>query len=251
MKKNIVVLLGVLLILALMETSAPAAGFDAAKYVVDDGLLFAVDAKGGRKQIDGADVVEERTKGGVIYWLAADPNADGSNENMYKGWKSGIYFFGSDGKFISCLEKKDAATCYVRFSPDGKQFALDSGTYVDRDYELYAFDGLALKKSFRGIGLTWLGPQRFAYSAIDTAKGRRHKDSDIAGWMSVVVCDTSSDSSVTVLEATKTEDFMMEGIDRDANELAVTKFSVKDERDWGNDEKTSVENIRISVPVAG
>ena len=250
LKKIIMVLLGVSFVSAFAGTCA-AAGFDAAKYVVDDGLLFAVDAKGGMEQVEGAEVVEAQTEGGVIYWLAADPNADGSNENMYKGWKSGIYFFGSDGKFISCLEKEDAGTCYVWFSPDGKQFALDSGTYVDRDYELYAFDGLALKKSFRGIALAWLGPLRFAYSAIDTAKGRRHEDADIPGWMSVVVCDTSDDSSVTALEATNTEDFMMDAVDLDTDELIVTKFSVENEGDWGDDEKTSVENIRIPIPAAG
>ena len=227
------------------------AAFDPKSYVVVDGLLYTVDANGQKKQFEGAEVVEEETAGGKIYWLAGDPEADGMNEGLYKGWKSGIYFFGGDGKFISLLEKKHADRSYVQFSPDGKQFILSSGTYVDREYLLYEFDGLKLQRAFGGISGVWIGPFRFAYTLIDESKNARHKDADFPGWLTVVVYDSAVDLLTTVLEATETEDFMMDRLNDETDELVVTKFSVKDKKDWGDEEKINVESIRVPIPAAG
>ena len=112
-------------------------GFDPNRYVVKDGLLFLDD-----KQFYGAEVVTVQTARGTIYWLAGDPEADGTNRGLYRGWKSGIYFFGQDGKFISMLEKERAQMCFVRFSPDGEQFTI--GIFGDSEYLLYNFDTLEL-----------------------------------------------------------------------------------------------------------
>jgi hypothetical protein len=225
-----------------------ATGFDANKYVVDDGLLYTLDAKGGKTQIEGAEVSEEKIDGGKIYWLAAGPDAGGENEGLYKGWKSGIYFFGGDGKFISCLAKEDAWQSYVQFSPDGKRFVLDSGTYVDREFNLYEFDGFTLRKTFYGMSpLAWLDPFRFAFTFIDAEKGPRHQDADISGWLSVVVCDSSADKLQTVAEATITEDFWLESVDSDTGELVITKNYVKNKRDWADYEKRSSEEMRVPV----
>lgn len=251
MKKIIMVLAVVLCVSAFPRTGAMAAGFDAKKYVVDEGLLFMVDGD-SRKQVDGAEVVEEQTEAGRIYWLAADPDAGDDYEKMYKGWKGGVYFFGDDGKFISFLETPDAPMSYVRFSPDGRRFVLDRGTYVVRDYILYTFDGLAPEKTFLGMGeLKWIDSDRFAFAIIDEEKGPRAENADIRGWLSVVVYDAAADLLTTAAEATETEDYTLYEVDAENEELTVTKYSVKDEKDWVDEDKRIIDEITIPIPAAG
>jgi hypothetical protein len=250
--KKIRIAAAALFLTAFLPGVVLAAGFDTEKMIVDDGLLFTLDDKGVRKQFDGAEVVEEQTARGKIYWLAADPNADGANEGLYKGWTSGIYFFGADGKFISCLEIKDAQMSYVHFSPDAKHLVLDSGTYVDRDFKLYDFDGLKLKHDFYGASpLVWLDNGRFVFTGLDTKRGSRSEGADMPGWMSVVVYDLAAGDLVTVVEATATEDYMLDGADLDAGELVIWKYSVKNPEDWSDDEKKKTESVRAPIPSAG
>jgi len=191
--------------------------------------------------------VTVQTARGTIYWLAGDPEADGKNEGLYKGWKSGIYFFGQDGKFISMLEKERAQMCFVRFSPDGKQLVLGSG---DRENLLYEFDGFELKKSFGGIGGAWIDPFRFAYTIIDESRGARHENADFPGRLSVAVYDSAVDLLTIAAEATATEDFMMNFVDAESGELVIMKFSVKDEGEWGDREKVKIDVIRVPIPAA-
>ncbi|MCL2010734.1 MAG: hypothetical protein FWG71_09370 [Synergistaceae bacterium] len=222
-------------------------GFDPESWHVNDGLLYMADGK----QFEGAEVVEDLIEGGKIYWLAVDPEAGGTNEGLYKGWKGGIYFFGGDGKFISMLEREGAQMSYVQFCPDGQQFVLSSGTYADREYLLYEFDGFELKKSFGGIGGAWIDPFRFAYSIIDASKGPRHENADFPGRLSVVVYDSAVDLFTIAAEATATEDFMMNSVDAENGELVIMKLTVKDEGDWGDEGKLEIENIRVPLPAAG
>jgi hypothetical protein len=240
----------------LIEETVPNGGFPPFApdgFVVEDGLLYSVNAEGEKKQAEGAEVVEAETEGGKIYWLAADPEAGGSNEGLYKDWAGGIYFFGSDGNFINCLEREDAQKSYVQFSPDGKRFILDSGEFVTRQLLLYEFDGLELKKEFYGMpSPEWLDDSyRFAFTLIDTSKISRYENADIFGWMSVAVYDSAVDLLTTVAEATATEDFMLSGVDRESGELNVTKLSVSNEKDWADESKHATEDIKVPLPAAG
>jgi hypothetical protein len=248
--KKLAVFALVVICAAFAAQNAGAVDFAPEKFTVENGLLYTTDGSGKRAQFEGAEVVEEAIGGGKIYWLAADQDANGSNEGLYKDWKSGIYFFGGDGKFLSCLEIKDAQMSCVRFSPDGKQFVLDSGTYVDRDYKLYAFDGFELKKTFYGVSqLVWLDPVRFAFTGFDTERGPRYKDADLSGWMSIVMYDTAAETLETIIAATATEDYMLESAD--AGELVIWKYSVKDSKDWADEDKRETGQIKIPIPAAG
>ena len=224
------------------------AAFDPESYAVDDGVFYTLDAQGEWTKVEGARVGEEDIQGKKIYWYAVSPDT----HEMHKDWIGGIYFFGDNGKFISMVKKEDAERSYVQFSPDGEQFILNSGTYVNREYLLYEFDGLKLKKSFHGIGLAWLDPVRFVFTLIDTSKDERYEGAAnsgtlFEGWLSVVVYDSAADSLTTVVEATKTEDFMMNEFDGNTGELVITKISVTDEKDWA-EENLKHEEIRVRVP---
>jgi WD40 repeat protein len=213
---------------------------------VDDGLLYDADGK----QFEEVQVVEVETERGIIYWLSvpdSDPDCNRYNVELYEGgWKGGIYFFGGDGKYISMLEKEDSNSCYVFFSPDGKQFILRAP--VDQ-YLLYEFDGLKLKKSFGGTTLEWIDPFRFAYSIIDESKNAR-EEAGFDGWLTVVVYDSAADLLTTVIEATATEDFLVDSFDAETGELVIWKKSVEDEKDWGDFFKQKLERIRVPVPAA-
>ena len=256
MKKFILCLCVLFTAVLLLASGAPVSGaeaaidpngFDPESWHVNDGLLYMANGK----QFEGAEVVEDMIEGGSIYWLAVDPAADGTNEGLYKGWEGGIYFFGGDGKFASMLKREGAQMCYVILSPDGKQFILSDGTYVDREYLLYTFDGFELKKSFVGIGGGWIDSYRFAYSIIDGSKSARHEYADFSGPLSVVVYDSAVDLLTIAAEATATEDFMMNSVDAENGELVIMKLSVEDEGDWGDEEKLEIENIRVPIPAAG
>jgi hypothetical protein len=235
---------------AFFGRSVGATEFDPEKFAVENGLLYTTDESGEKIQFEGAEVVEEEIDGGKIYWLAANPDADGSNEGLYKDWKSGIYFFGDDGKFLSYLEIKDALVGYVRFSPDGKQFVFDSSTQSDRDYKLYAFDGLELKKTFYGASpVIWLDDERFAFTELDTARGLRDENAYLSGWMSIVLYDTAAETFETIMEATATENYILDSVDDD--ELVIWKYSVPDAKDWADEDKRETQQITIPIPSAG
>ncbi|MDR1580175.1 MAG: hypothetical protein LBS35_07440 [Synergistaceae bacterium] len=231
--------------------------FDSKKLIVDGGLLFTADAKGKKTRFEGAEVVEvalEDERNSKRYWLAADPEAYVSEEGLYKGWKSGIYFFGDDGKFISCLETEDAPWSEVKFSPDGKLFVLDSGTGVIRDFSLYAFDGLQLISTLTGISpVDWLDNERFAFTGLDDSHGPRGTDSENDDWKSVVMYERDMADPVTVkaVTATATEDYVLGSVDRAAGELEIWKTSVKNAKDWADPDKREQTTIRVPIPAVG
>jgi WD40 repeat protein len=231
--------------------------FDPEKFIVDGGLLFTVDAKGEKTRFEGVEVVEtvlEGERNSKRYWLIADPEAYVSEEGLYEGWKSGIYFFGGDGKFISCLETEDAPWSEVKFSPDGKLFVLDSGTGVVRDFALYAFDGLQLISTLSGISpVDWLDNERFAFTGLDDSHGPRGTAAEVEDWMSVVIYERDMAGPVTVkaATATATEDYVLGSVDRAAGELEIWKTSVKNAKDWPVSDKREQTTIRVPIPAVG
>jgi hypothetical protein len=241
------IITAVLLLTAGVPVSGASAPVNPNSYTVDDGLLYDADGK----QFEGAEVVEVDFELGKIYWLAVDPDADGSNEGLYEGWAGGIYFFGSDGNFISMLGRKNAQMSYVNFCPDGSQFALSGADHSDYAYELHEFEGLKLKKTFSGLNFVWIDNMRFAFTLIDESKGARHENADIPGWLTVAVFDSAVDLLTTVTEATKTESFMVNEYVEETGELVVMKISVKDEKDWADEDRQEIEEIRVPVPPAG
>jgi hypothetical protein len=254
MKKIILILCVILTVALLLTTGLPVLAANEPvnpnSYTVNDGKLYDADGK----QFKGAEIVTAETEGGIIYWLAVNPDADGCVEGLYEGWKGGIYFFGGDGNFISMLAREHAQESYVWFSSDGKQFILSGGTFYYPEYLLYGFhgfDGFELKKSFGGTRGAWIDNFRIACSTIDRSKNARYEEAYYHGWLSVVVYDSAVDLFTTVIDATATEDFMMLSVDHETDELVVAKFSVKDEKDWGDREKREYDEICLPVPPAG
>jgi len=226
---------------------------DPNNYIVDDGLLYLVDAEGRKEQVEDFSVQriwEHNTERGKIYSLALYPQSE-----LFKDWKHGFYFFGGDGKYISMVEldEDESNLLYVYFSPNGKQFVISTLAYCG-PYKLYEFDSIKLKKELEFVGALayWIDPLRFALMTVDRSKGARHGDAErLDGALSVAVYDTAVDLLITVAEATDTEDFKLEGVDRETGELIITKYSVKNKRDWKDEEKIEKREIRVEAPPAG
>ena len=239
--RRAMVLAAVLFVFSIFASEALAAQ----EYALRGGKVFRISAKGTEKHLLKAKAeVHKLSDNRRIYTLAVD----GDIENMYRGSKKGIHFFGNDEKFISFLPWDMAEFSFVHFSPDGKQFVLDSGTYVIREYGLYQFDGLKCKKIFSGGGqLGWINPTCFAFTSIDAEKRERVKGSGV-GWLSVVMYNTASDKLTTVIPATDTADYELEEVYSDKNLFLITESTVEKKSDWDDFEKVKTKQIKKDIP---
>jgi len=149
-----------------------------------------------------------------------------------------VYFFDERGNYITFFEGDEADKNHVIFSPGGEYMVLDRGTYADRFYRIFNFETEEPVEEFYGMGLTWLDPERFAFTYIDEDKGNRSENADITGWFSVAVYDAENDEFETLIDATANEDYHLIDVDFDAGELIIQKFSVKNAR----------EEIRVPIP---
>ena len=229
---------------------------------VNGGELYRVDAGGEENIVEYAELSPVKEVKGVGYWIGINPEFEKQREGMsyretgiapetiapYMGLAGGVYFFDEGGKFIKFLEAGEADMNDVIFSPGGKYVVLDRGTYVDRHYRIFHFETGEPMEEFYGMGLTWLDPDRAAFTFIDESEGNRSENSDITGWFSVVVYDMECDKFKTVKYATSTEDYQLIDLDHDARELVIQKFSVKNARDWGDEGKRRIEVMRVSIP---
>ena len=245
--KNFIFVLCAIFAVFLSPSCGAYAAFDTKSHVVNDGLLYTVNAEGQKMRIEGAEVLEKETENGKIYWLAVDPEYD----ELYKGWEGGIYFFGSDGKFLSYLERENTRDFCVRFSPGGKWFLSFYNLSIEGEFILYQFDGLKLKETFDGLNeLFWVDSKRFALMLLDNTHGERDRDAEIRDWISVAVYDVASGEYQMVKTATETEDYWLSSVDEGTGELIIKKTSVKNVEDWADAEKHESEEIRVPAPAA-
>jgi hypothetical protein len=221
------------------------AAFDPNRYIVDDGLLYDVDGK----QVESANVESQELEDEKIHRLVV---CGGENEELFEeGWTGGVYFFGSDGKFISFL-RKDMVDIRVVPSPDGKWFVLFTGAVVFGDFEIYQFDGFELKGTVASLNFPfWIDSTRFALMLPDYTRKPAREGSDIEAWISVGVYDVSSGALETVRAATATENYWLSSFDKNTEEIVIEKTFVKDVKDWADWEKYEFEEIRVPVPSAG
>lgn len=213
---------------------------------VKNGALYRIDAAGKEKPIitNPVRINSFDTIKGIGYAVGIDIEEEGS-----EGLDEGVYFFDKSGKFIKFFEDEESYKNEVFFSPDGKYVVLSRGTYVDRFDRIFRFDTGELVDEFLSQGIRWLDSKRLAFAYIDESKGDRAEDSQITGWLSIVVYDVKKNKLETVMEATATEDYHLDDVDFKSGELIVWKYSVKKQSEWAND-GAAIEKIRVPIPAA-
>ena len=230
---------------------AGVASAELGDYVLKDGKPYrVVDGEEKLLEDDAADFAN--TEAGMWGWLLVDPTfSDGM-----KGSESGIYFFlGENNEPFAFLPIKDAAACMLEFSPSGKKLLIRRGTEIKQDLGYYVIDiegkKFDKKKSFVSAGHSfWVDPHRFFFTSVDESKGKRDKAGEQL-WDSIAMYDSVFDELNIIKEATETKDYFITGCDYDTGVVDVSESSVKDKKDWNDQEKIKYNDITIPIPAAG
>ena len=218
-------------------------------YVLKEGAAFRVNADGKEIELEEDQPEYCLTDSGMYSWIIVDPELS----DVMKGSKSGIYFFNEFEEPLGFLPFEGAAYCNVSLSPDGEIIAIIFGTSVSHDLILYTMDGLKKKKSFLVIGdICWLDPYRFVFTLDDVGKGARGDAMDQQeGWLSVMMYDAMMEELFSVMDATKTEDYMLVGVNFEREQIEVLRRSVKEVNDWGDEHMIEDATLSVPIPAAG
>lgn len=242
-KRLFELLVGVLLLSAVGAFAAEES------YILKEGKVYRVEA-GKETLLEGVHPMRSNTDKGLYSWIWVDPAL---SEKM-RDSKVGIYFFlGEDEKPAGFMPLEAAAFSHLQFSPSGEKFLLSWGAYAVQELSLYTFDGFVKKKSFTVVGpWTWIDFHRFVFTQDDTSKGSRGKAVELQeGWLSVALYDSALEELTVLREATETQDFILSGVEHEEGVLKVQERSVKDKKDWDDEEKVEGKVTTIPIPAAG
>ncbi|MCR5815182.1 MAG: hypothetical protein K6G15_11935 [Desulfovibrio sp.] len=221
-------------------------------YLLKGGKAYRL--TGGKEMpLKDCDVQSADTDAGLWSWILVDP----AQSEAMKNSEGGVYFFqGKDKKPAGFLPiKEEAASCRLYFSPSGEKFLLSWGMEYIQHLSLYVIDknkGFVKKAEFNVMGPAfWIDPHRFAFNSINVKKGARAKDKFDLWWTSAALYDSAVDELIILKEATATKDYTISGYDEANASFAIMESSVKDTKDWGDEEKITDTEISVPTPAAG
>jgi hypothetical protein len=236
-------------VFALAVSAYPALAAEES-YELKEGAIYRV--SGGKRQaVEDVGASEEVSGGKGYYWFAVS----GELSEGMKGSKNGVWFFDGAERPLGFVPFDDADICGGAWlSPDFSQVVIDSGTGPLRIFTLYDFKTKKVKKTFNGSDpLAWIDNTRFAFTFTDTEKDLRPTQEVDISWDSVAIYETTEgmEGPTIVKEATKTKNYTFMSADPDEQKLVINETSVKNESDWGNEDKTESNEITVDYPPAG
>ena len=212
--------------------------------------VYRVD--GGRQRLlKEAQYQSTDTEAGTWSWVLVDPD----NEGM-EGMESGLWLFlGDDERPAGFLPMRDTRAYMLEFSPSGEKLLMGCGRGIKQDLGFYLADAadrsFVKKASFTASGNAfWIDPHRFVFTIIDDGKGLRHGSQD-RGWCSVALYDTAEEELVVLKEAAATQNYVVVGCGPETSMLDVWEHSVKDEKDWADEDKIEYKEHKVPIPAAG
>ena len=236
--------------LVLLICSASAWG-TVGDYIIRDDRVYRI-AGGRQTLVEDASFDSAKTDAGLWSWLLVDPDlSDGM-----KGAETGVYFFrGKEYAPVFFLPMEHAGACMMEFSPSGEKLLICHGEEVRQDLGYYVLEeaaqGFVKKGSFVSAGHAfWVDPHRFVFTAIDTKKGPRTKAGD-DWWCSPSLYDTLEKELTVIIKATLTKNYFIGGYDDEGGTLDINKSSVKNPKDWGNENKIKYKELTVPIPAAG
>lgn len=208
--------------------------------------------EGGRQRLLKEALYQSTdTEAGTWSWVLVDPD----NEGM-EGLESGVWLFlGDDERPAGFLPMHETRDYMLEFSPSGEKVLMSCGTGPSQDMGLYLLDAagrnIVKKASFTAwSNAFWVDPHRFVFTAFDKDKGLR-RGSQERGWCSVALYDTGEEMLTVIREATATRNYIVNGCDHNGEMLDVWEHSVKDEKDWADEDKIEYKGHKVPVPAAG
>ena len=232
--------------------------FASASLAAKMGDIFSVEDMEWRAMVNGKpeEAPEpnggQETENGWCFRLFVDPDTQDESEGLERG----LFFYREQTGRYSFLPFEEESVNDVHFSPDGEMFIVEgAGEYAMYDFSLELFDFDGFKSQFKTMKAAfppqWLDVRRFAFSRFEPGTSRGRPDDYPDEWMSIAMYDATAGEEVVLKAATQTEEFMMDGFDDETGELVIIKFSVRNEKDWADEEKQEVEEMRVSLPAAG
>ena len=233
---------------ALVPESAWAGEGD---YVLKDGKVYRVD--GGKETLlEDAEPERANTDKGLFSWILVDPDFEGM-----EGSEGGICFFlGEDEKPAGFLPiKEDAGASMLDFSPSGEKLLISHGIEAKQDLRYYVVDAakksFVKEKSFTSMGpFAWIDAHRFIFLAVDEGKGLRSGTED-TWWTSPSLYDSVEDHLTVIKEAEATKNYVIAASDFEEGTLVIIEYSVKDEKDWADEDKVEEKELTVPIPAAG
>ena len=205
-------------------------------------------------------------EGAIRFWSVLGQDTD---ENVTEG-ETGVYFFAANSVFdangfapvnkaVAFLPLESEYECQdIVFSPDGDKFLLmgGSGMRPDMIYTLYKAAAMEKEEEIAGIraSAVWVDPVRFALTRIDDIREISEAATgpfSYAWRVSVVLHDTVAGKTMILKEATDTKNYWLSEVIEDGSALIVREESVPSDKDWGDEDKTKENEIRVEVPAAG
>ncbi len=221
------------------------------EYIVRGDKVYRVQ-DGKERLLEDEVVFRAETDAGKWAWVLVDPEL---SEGV-KGSESGVYFFrGEEDAPASFLPMKNAGECMMEFSPSGEKLLICCGDEARQDLGYYVLDdagkGWVRKASFVSAGHAfWVDQHRFVFTAIDTEKGPRTKAGD-DWWCSPSLYDTLEKELTVIIKATSTKNYFIGGCDDEGGSLDINESSVKNPKDWGNENKIKYKELTVPIPAAG
>lgn len=240
MKKWLFSILALVLMIPALSAAAPE------DFTVREMALFYKGNKVKGVSLNRADTVIDKKSGKNLLWAAVD-----ARETLaLKGAATGLYFFwahaapnendnmkNAKGQFAGFMPLENPDQAFLGFSASGQHFYLSQGGSPFRDLSIHEFAGFKKIHSFKSMPEVAWSPDwdgRLVFTLIDEGKGERSPDWGLMapGWMSVVVYDPKTNTTMAAAQASATADYMFEEIDSKTRQIVLTAFSVKNKAHW-------------------
>ena len=208
--------------------------------------------KSGKKTLVKDCITQSvRTDAGIRSWILVDAKD-------VEGAESGIYLFmGKENRPAGFLPiKEEVSSCDVVFSPSGEKLLIsrNKDTGYIKLVSLYFLDknkGLVKKASFEMMGLpVWIDYHRFVFTSVDSTK-KVCSENQCTPWNSVALYDSAVEDLIFLKKATATAVYTFLKYDKENDSVEIYESSVRNEKDWYDEDKIRYTTFTLPIPAAG
>lgn len=179
----------------------------------------------------------------------------GAENGSPYGMAPGLYLFDARGAMAGFIPSDAAEFCAeVRLSPGGSILAMDSGSFLVRDWYFYTYPGLKALGSVEYFqaeekpGLIWNGDVGVLFSSMDTAGHNRQCDYDPCGPVSVRAYFFKTRTTKILLPGTDLCDYTLAHFSPGDGVVAAEKLCLPSVDAWKNfPEHAPVESTSVNL----